>query len=71
MMPPMHMIGADSSRVKVMMASICTCWTSFVVLVISVGVPKWFTSRSENRCTRLKSPCRTSRPSAMATLAPK
>ena len=48
MIPPTHMIGADSSRVNVMIASICTCWTSFVVLVISEAVPRWFTSRSEN-----------------------
>ena len=71
MMPPTHMIGADSSSVNVMIASIWTCWTSLVVRVISDGVPKWLTSRSENCCTRLKIPCRTSRPSAIATCAPK
>ncbi len=70
-MPPIHMIGADSNSVNVMRASIWTCWTSLVVRVISDGVPKWVTSRSENRCTRPKMPCRTSRPSAIATLAPK
>ena len=51
MMPPMHMIGADSSSVNVMIASICTCWTSLVVRVISDGVPRWLTSRSENFST--------------------
>lgn len=39
-MPPTHMIGADTISVNVMSASICTCWTSFVVRVISVGAPK-------------------------------
>ena len=39
MIPPTHMIGADSSRVNVMIASIWTCWTSLVVLVTSDAVP--------------------------------
>ena len=39
-MPPTHMIGADTSSVNVSIASICTCWTSLVVRVISDGVPK-------------------------------
>ncbi len=39
-MPPTHMMGADSSSVNVMIASIWTCWTSLVVRVISDGVPK-------------------------------
>ena len=71
MIPPMHMIGADSSRVNVISASIWTCWTSLVVLVISDEVPRWFTSRSENISTRPKIACRTSRPRAIATWAPK
>ena len=71
MMPPTQMIGADSSRVNVMSASICTCWTSLVVRVISDAVPRWFTSRSENSSTRLKVACRTSRPRAIAIWAPK
>ena len=54
MIPPTHMIGADSSRVNVMSASIWTCWTSLVVRVISDAVPRWFTSRSENISTRRK-----------------
>ncbi len=40
MIPPTQMIGADTRRVKVMMASIWTCCTSLVVRVISDGVPK-------------------------------
>ena len=39
-------------------ASICTCWTSFVVRVMSDGVPKWPTSR----CGELLHPCRTGQP---------
>ncbi len=38
-MPPTHMIGADTSSVNVISASIWTCWTSFVVRVISDGAP--------------------------------
>ncbi len=71
MIPPTHMIGADSSRVNVMIASIWTCWTSLVVLVISDAAPRWFTSRSENISTRRNTPCLTSRPRAIAAWAPK
>ena len=46
--PPMHMIGAATSSVQVISTSICTCVTSLVLRVISVGAPKWATSRSEN-----------------------
>jgi hypothetical protein len=42
-----------------------------VVRVISDGVPNRPTSRAENAWTRLKTPCRTSRPRAIAVLAPK
>ena len=54
MMPPTHMIGADTIRVNVIRASIWTCWTSLVVRVISDGVPNRPTSRAEKSCTRLK-----------------
>ncbi len=40
-MPPTHMIGADTISVKVIRTSICTCWTSLVVRVISEGAPNW------------------------------
>ena len=30
---------------------ICTCWTSFVIRVMSDGAPNWFTSRLENPVT--------------------
>ena len=70
-MPPTHMIGADTSSVKVSRTSICTCCTSFVVRVISDGAPNWPTSRAENSCTREKIAARTSRPTAIAVRAPK
>lgn len=70
MMPPTHMIGADTSRVNVISASICTCWTSLVVRVISDGAPKWPISRAENDCTRSKTAPRMSRPTADAVRAP-
>ena len=63
MMPPTIMIGAETIIVKVISASICTCWTSLVVRVISDGAPKWPTSRAEKSCTRSKMAARMSRPS--------
>ena len=71
MMPPTHMIGAETISVKVSSTSIWTCCTSLVVRVISDGAPNWPTSRAEKSCTRLKTPARTSRPSAIAVRAPK
>jgi len=50
-----------------------TCWTcstSFVLRVMSDGVPKWFTSTWENVWTCRKTALRTSRPKAIATFAP-
>ena len=47
MMPPTHMIGAVTIIVKVISTSICTCWTSLVVRVISDGAPNLPTSRAE------------------------
>lgn len=70
-MPPTHMIGADTIRVNDISTSICTCWTSLVVRVISEGAPNWPTSRDEKLCTRSKTDLRMSRPTAMAVLAPK
>ncbi len=65
------MIGAETSSVKVMTASIWTCCTSLVFRVISDGVPNRPTSRAEKSWTRWKTACRTSRPRAMAVVAPK
>ena len=71
MMPPTHMMGADTISVNVSKASIWTCWTSLVARVISDGVPNRPTSRAEKSCTRLKTACRTSRPTDIAVLAPR
>lgn len=71
MMPPTHMIGADTISVNAMRTSIWTCWTSLVVRVIRDGAPNWPTSRAENDWTRAKTAARTSRPRAAAVLAPK
>ena len=46
--PPTNVIGATTSRVHVISTSICTCWTSFVIRVISDGAPNAPTSRAEN-----------------------
>lgn len=69
-MPPTHMIGADTISVNDISTSICTCWTSLVVRVISDGAPNWPTSRAEKLCTRSKIAARTSRPRAEAVRAP-
>lgn len=69
--PPTHMMGAVTISVKVIRASIWTCWTSLVVRVIRDGAPKPFSSRAEKDCTRSKTAARTSRPRAAAVRAPK
>ena len=71
MMPPTHMIGAETMSVQVISTSICTCWTSFVVRVMSDGAPKCVTSRAEKLPTRWKTAARRSRPKPIALRAPK
>ena len=71
MIPPTHMIGAAIMKVNVMKASICTCWTSLVDRVISVGAPNCATSRAANVSTLPKTAPRRSRPNAIAVRAPK
>ncbi|MNW56401.1 hypothetical protein D3C74_341130 [compost metagenome] len=71
MTPPTSMMGAMTMMVKPMSTTIWTCWTSFVVRVMSDGAPSTPISCAENDWTRVKSPLRTSRPNDMATLAPK
>ena len=39
--PPTIMIGAATIIVQVISTSICTCWTSLVLRVISDGAPIW------------------------------
>ena len=46
--PPTHMIGATTSIVMLMSTSICTCWTTFVVRVMSDGAPNLPTSRADS-----------------------
>ena len=70
-MPPTHMIGAMIMTLKAMTRTIWTCCTSLVLRVISDGVPKTFVSFCENPITLRKSALRTSRPKAMAVIAPK
>ncbi len=64
------MIGAPIMSVQDMTTSICTCWTSFVVRVISDGAPNRAISWAENVPTRAKIDVRTSRPKAIAVRAP-
>ena len=68
--PPTHMIGAATSIVHDTSTSICTCWTSLVLRVISDGAPKRLNSRAENSPTWWNTAARTSAPNPMATRAP-
>jgi len=70
MMPPTHMIGAAIVTFSIISTTICTCWTSFVLRVISEGVPKWLSSACEKLSTLRNRAPRTSRPKAMAVLEP-
>ena len=54
--PPTIMIGAATIIVQVISTSICTCWTSLVLRVISDGAPIWATSRLQNVPTRWNRP---------------
>lgn len=67
--PPTAMTGATTSMVQPMSTSICTCWTSLVLRVMSEPAPKVETSRSENSLTRSKIFFRRSRPMPMAERA--
>jgi hypothetical protein len=69
-MPTVMVIGAPMAIVHVMITSIWTCWTSFVMRVISEGAPNAPTSRAENSVTWWNSDARISRPKPMATFAP-
>ena len=69
--PPTAMIGARIITFRPMTTSIWTCWTSFVLRVISDGGPKVFVSVWEKLRTFRKIALRTSRPKAIAVLEPK
>ena len=62
MTPPIARIGAVRRIVSAICRKSWTCWTSFVLRVISDGVPKRVISRAEKCCTRSKTAPRTSRP---------
>ena len=68
-MPPTIMIGTCTASVQPISASICTCWTSLVLRVISEGAPNCATSRPENEPTRWKTAARRSRPNDIAVRA--
>ena len=51
MMPPMHMMGVATMKFRPISTSICTCWTSLVPRVISVGAPNVLTSLAEKLVT--------------------
>ena len=70
MMPPIIIIGAETTTLSIIRTTIWTCWTSLVVLVMRDGVPKWFSSACEKSSTRRKRAPRTSRPNAIETLEP-
>ena len=64
-------MGATTIRVSAMSTSIWTCWTSLVLRVISEGAPNSPISRAEKVCTRSKTEARMSRPTYIATRAPR
>ena len=70
MVPPMMVIGAATNSVHIMTTRIWTWVTSLVMRLMSDGAPKWPTSWAEYPVTRWNRPARTSRPKAMAALAP-
>ena len=61
------MIGAITIIVSAICKNSWICWMSFVLRVISDGVPKRFISRAENACTRVNTASRMSAPAPIAT----
>jgi hypothetical protein len=68
--PPTMRIGADTRIVRPMKTTSWTCWTSFVLRVISEAGPNRLTSTWENVSTLLKIALRRSRPKPIAIRAP-
>ena len=60
------MIGAATKSVQIMTTSICTCWTSLVIRVMSDDAPNVLTSAAENAVTPRNRAPRTSRPKLIA-----
>ena len=54
MIPPTIRIGAETMIVRPMKTTVWTCWTSFVLRVISDAGPNWLTSTCENVSTLVK-----------------
>ncbi len=71
MMPPIASSGAVTSMVAPIIASICTCCTSFVLRVMSEPAPNCETSRSEKPLTLPNTSARMSRPAPIAARAAK
>ena len=57
MMPPMPMMGANSTIRSSMTTTICTCWMSLVLRVIRDAVENWSISVWE-KCSTLSNTCR-------------
>ena len=70
MIPPTARIGAMIIMFSPISTVIWTCWTSFVFLVMSDGVPNVLSSACEKLSTFLKMAPRTSRPKAMPVFEP-
>ena len=69
--PPIASSGAVTSIVAPIIASICTCCTSFVLRVMSDPGPNFDTSRSEKPLTFSYTSRRMSRPAAIEERAAK
>jgi len=71
MRPPTDMIGARIMMFRAITRTICTCWTSLVLRVISVGAPNEFVSCCEKPMTLRKIALRMSRPIDIEVSEPK
>ena len=71
MTPPTARIGAMIIMFRPIRTTIWTCWTSFVLRVMSDGVPNRSSSACEKLSTFRKIEPRTSRPNAMPVFDPK
>ena len=70
MMPPTARIGAMIIMFRPIRTTIWTCWTSFVLRVMSDGVPNLLSSACEKLSTLRKIAPRRSRPNAIPVLEP-
>ena len=70
MIPPTARMGAMIIMLRPIRTTIWTCCTSFVLRVISDGVPKWLSSTWEKLSTLRKMAERRSRPNAIPVFEP-